>query len=99
MPYQLLNIMVLTPAFKEWSLVLKASGLANEIKSGNIPLDFATWSSSVDLARELEKERWAEERMGGEEAQEAQATPAEVFWDVEKLSRTGRGEARRVQGV
>lgn len=53
----------------------------------------------MDLARELEKEQWAEERMGGEEAQEAQATPEEVFWDVEKLSRTGRGEARRVQGV
>lgn len=33
--------------------------------------------------------------MEGEEVQEAQATPEEVFWDVQKLSRTGREEARR----
>lgn len=34
--------------------MLKASGIANKMKSGDVPLDLATWRSLVTLGRELE---------------------------------------------
>ena len=49
-------IMITIPAFKEQSSVWKASGMANRMKNGNLPLDLPTSISLVTLARELEVE-------------------------------------------